>query len=77
MTVPDGAPKHIEWADRMSQALQVVGSDVTTLRMTYDPDGKANGIFDRIQKGLVELDTIRDEIVNSGEAETERSSDRS
>ncbi len=71
MTVPDGAPKHIEWGDRMAQALQVLTSDIDTTRRLAQlhPDAfrvsTLMDVFRRINNALVDLDQVRDEIINS------------
>jgi hypothetical protein len=68
MTVPDDAPQTVKWADRMAQALQIAGGDVTTLRMAHDPDGKETEIWGRLQRALRELDAIREEIARTPQA---------
>ncbi len=77
MTVPKGAPKHIEWGDRMAQALQVIAADTGTIvacvkahpdsfKMSYVIDS-----FERITVTLADLDKVRDEIINSENLEEE------
>ncbi len=74
MTVPDGAPKHIEWADRMAQEEQVLVSCIGTVErylQTGKPEAIEMEIFSRIRDALNNLDKVRDEIVNSENLEEE------
>ena len=74
MTVPDGAPKHIEWGDRMAQEEQVLASCVGTVKrylQTGKPEAIEMEIFSRIQSALNNLDKVRDEIISSENLEEE------
>ncbi len=71
MTVPDGAPKHIEWGDRMAQAVSGAAADLGTIDgLTHrHPDSYKRQTLDeafaRLRKWLIDLDQVRDEIINS------------
>lgn len=69
MTVPEGAPKHIEWADRMAQALAVLGANAGTTeiryRKRYDNYKDMEKLFLSTRRALSNLDKVREEIMNS------------
>lgn len=72
MTVPKGAPKNVEWADRMRQALQIAGSNVESLEDLFPKGHNRIGVghnrigvrFNGIKNALSKLDVITDEIAN-------------
>ncbi len=71
MTVPKGAPKHIEWGDRMAQALQIAISYVGLLQENERQGLIKLGYLGSLQKSLADLDKVRDEIINSENLEEE------
>ncbi len=74
MTVPKGAPKHIEWGDRMAQELATAGAIVGTLDIQVTNGAKQYLIevsLGRLRETLADLDKVRDEIVNSENLEKE------
>lgn len=71
MTVPDGAPKHIEWVDRMAQAIIGASSDAGTIAAILgtlnrlDRGKEFDDAFRRLHGWIMELDAVRDEILNT------------
>ena len=66
MTVPEGTPKNIEWADRMRQALVGAGADLEALKNTFMANdifsANVTAMFEDAQKSLRNLDEIADEL---------------
>ncbi len=71
MTVPDGAPKHIEWADRMAHSLQIAISYVGLIQQNERQGRIKLGYLGSLQESLSDLDKVRDEIINSENLEEE------
>ncbi len=72
MTVPEGAPKHIEWGDRIAQAVSGAAADLGTIDglVRRHPDSYKRQTLDdaigRLRNWLNDLNRVRDEIINSG-----------
>ena len=77
MTVPDGAPKHIEWGDRMAQELTIIGASKIILMRVVNSrpeeyrQSMVEETFGRLGAALYNLDKVRDEIINSENLEEE------
>ena len=77
MTVPDGAPKHIEWGDRMAQELTIIAAEKIILMRLVNARPEeykqqhVEECFGRFGRALANLDKVRDEVINSENLEEE------
>ncbi len=70
-----GAPKHIEWGDRLAHAVSGAAADTSTIESLTQLHPKhqrpnhwlsMNAAFGRLRYWLKEIEQVRNEIINSG-----------